>query len=134
MSAPLVVLVTGSRSWNSPRAVWAALDAVAAEHPGRQLVVRHGACRTGADAHAAVWCRRADRAGWQVVEEPHPADWATHGRSAGPLRNRSMVEAGADLCLAFVGPGASRGTRGCISLAVGAGIPVRRYEASEVTR
>jgi hypothetical protein len=42
-----------------------------------------------------------------------------------------MVEAGADLVLAFIGPGPSRGTRGTIALAVGAGLPVRRYEAGE---
>jgi hypothetical protein len=134
VSGPFRVLVTGSRDWDAPRTVHAALDAVAAEQAGRPVVVVHGGCRTGADAAAAVWARRADRNGWHVTEEPHPADWNTHGRSAGPIRNRRMVEAGADLVLAFVGPGPSRGTRGTIALAVGAGLPVRRYEAPAVGR
>jgi hypothetical protein len=126
------VIVTGSRDWPDPKIVWSALDAIAIEAAGEPLVVVTGACRTGADAAAAVWARRAERSGWQVTEEPHPADWDTLGRSAGPIRNRQMVEAGADLVLAFVGPGPSRGTRGTIALAVGAGLPVRRYEAAAV--
>lgn len=129
MSAPYRVLVTGSREWNAPKTVRCALDAVSAEHAGRPLVVVHGCCPTGADAAAADWARRAERAGWQVTEEPHPADWRQHGRSAGPIRNRQMVELGADLVLAFVGPGPSLGTKGTIALAVGAGFTVRRYEA-----
>lgn len=132
---PVRVLVTGSRDWPQPRTVWAALDAVAAEHAGQTLTVVHGACKTGADAHAAVWCGRARDAGWDVLEEPHPADWTQHGNAAGPIRNRAMVEAGADVALVFLGPGPSKGTRGTLALAIGAGIPVRRYETSaEVAR
>lgn len=132
MSAPFVVLLTGSRDWASEAAVWAALDNVVDEHPGRTLVVRHGACSTGADAHCAAWCGRAASAGRAVTEEPFPADWSLHGRRAGPIRNWAMVQAGADLVLAFVSPGPSRGTRGTVALACRVGIPVRLFEVGEV--
>jgi len=59
--------------------------------------------------------------------EVHRADWKKYGRAAGPIRNKQMVELGADLCLAFPdhpkGHG-SRGTWNCVKLAQQAGIPV----------
>lgn len=130
---PLRILVTGSRRWPRPGVVWTALDTAAAQHPGRPVTVVHGQCRTGADAHAAVWAGRARDAGWDVTEEPHAANWAEHGRRAGPVRNRQMVEAGADLVLAF--PLAdSVGTLGTITLAVSAGLLVRRYDVDGTHR
>ena len=51
-------------------------------------------------------------------------------RQAGPERNRAMVEAGADECLAFKAIGAgNRGTQDCINVATAAGIPVTVTEA-----
>lgn len=88
---------------------------------GETLVVVHGACLTGADRIAQDWC--AQMFGGVVVEEPHPADWETYGRRAGPIRNQRMVSLGADLVLAF--PGKGRGTWGTVAMARKAGIPVR---------
>ena len=43
-----------------------------------------------------------------------------------------MVNQGADMCLAFLQPGArNEGTKGCIRFAEAAGIPVRRYPQEE---
>jgi hypothetical protein len=113
------ILVTGSRDWADRLAVRSALYDLFEEH-GTILVV-HGDCPTGADLFASEWV--GDN--WQlgVREEKHPADWRRHGRAAGPIRNRKMVAAGADLCLAFP-LGASPGTRGCMAAARAAGIPV----------
>lgn len=44
-----------------------------------------------------------------------PADWDTHGKAAGPIRNKQMAEAG-DALIAFW-DGESRGTKSMISLA-----------------
>lgn len=127
MTAALRILVTGSRHWPNPGQVWTVLDALAAKNAGRPIVIVHGACPTGADVHAAVWCARATAAGWDVTEERHPADWALHGGQAGPIRNRAMVAAGAAVCVAFP-MGLSAGTRGCMRLAREAGIPVRTVQ------
>ena len=54
--------------------------------------------------------------------EPYPANWTTYGKSAGPIRNRQMLEEGKpDLVLAFPG---GKGTRDMINQAKKAGIPV----------
>ncbi len=51
------------------------------------------------------------------------ADWARHGRAAGPIRNVEIVEA-ADELIAFW-EGESRGTLNSVALAARRGIPVR---------
>jgi hypothetical protein len=44
-----------------------------------------------------------------------PADWDTHGRSAGPLRNRKMLDTKPDLVIAFHGNlNASKGTKNMV--------------------
>jgi hypothetical protein len=65
----------------------------------------------------------------QIPVETFEADWATHGKAAGPIRNRKMLDAGADLVLAFpVGNSkTSPGTWDCIEAAAERGIPVRIF-------
>jgi hypothetical protein len=60
-----------------------------------------------------------------VEAEVHTADWRTLGNIAGPARNREMVQAGADLCIAFHRTlETSKGTKDCVRQALGAGIKV----------
>lgn len=115
------VLVTGSRDWPSRFAVYTALEEIALQLiPGEVLTVVHGDCPRGADWFARSWCEhRADR--YPIVHEPHPADWKTHGKKAGFLRNAEMVKLGADVCLAFI-KGNSRGASMTKDLAEKAGI------------
>lgn len=124
------LLLTGSRDWTD----WELLGAKLAEW--RPAVVVHGGCypridpETGrrpwvsADWLGHLWCRRNG-----VPDEPWPADWRTHGRGAGPLRNAAMVHAGADVCLAFI-LNRSAGASGCAELAEKAGIPTHRFTAT----
>jgi hypothetical protein len=49
------------------------------------LLVVHGACPPGADAHASAWVRARRGEGQQAAEEPHPADWRG-GRGTGCQR------------------------------------------------
>jgi len=52
------------------------------------------------------------------------ADWAEHGVSAGPIRNKAMLEE-ADLLIAFPG---GNGTANCVNQAVAKGIEVIKIE------
>lgn len=135
MTAPFRILVTGSRDWDDRLTIYRALNSVceAADllYPPDQygntlpdpskFVVVHGACPTGADRIADDWC-----VGNFFLAEEHPADWETHGKAAGPIRNAEMVNLGADICLAFPLP-SSRGTKNCMRLAREAGIPIAVY-------
>lgn len=118
------ILVTGSRDWTDRRTVAdALLDAARHLSIDTDIVVVHGACKTGADAIAQA---EAELRGWET--EPHPADWAKHGRAAGPIRNTEMVGSRPDAWFAFILNG-SPGARDCADKAEAAGIPVRRFTA-----
>ena len=120
------ILITGSRDWgdgshDERTRLETALQALWGSY-GPTAVLVSGACPTGADSLAeALW------QSWGGEVEQHPADWRM-GRSAGPKRNRRMVDSGADICLAFIRNG-SRGASGCARMAEEAGIQVERYEA-----
>ncbi|NED75341.1 DUF2493 domain-containing protein [Streptomyces sp. SID9944] len=109
---------------------WAALNDLLLDAllTGRQLVLVHGDCPRGADAHAALWAGVAGQFTDQVSVEPHPADWQQRGKVAGFRRNAEMVQLGADVCFAFIRD-QSRGASHTARLAEAAGIPVRRWEA-----
>lgn len=116
------VLVTGSRDWVDRDFIWDVLNKTFTE-AGNTLV--HGDCPTGADHFADEWAKCQP----DIVIEKYPADWKKYGRSAGPRRNKQMVDLGADLCLAFI-KNNSRGASGTTKLAEAAGIKVIRYEVS----
>lgn len=55
-----------------------------------------------------------------------PAQWDKHGRSAGPIRNKQMLDEGRpELVIAFPG---GKGTRNMIDQAIKAGIEVKIIE------
>ncbi|CAM4352371.1 hypothetical protein [Nocardiopsis rhodophaea] len=128
-AAALRIIVTGGRNYNDRDTV----HRILAEYPGRHTLV-NGACKV-IDAHGRYHRPRsneepgADRlateyalgCGWDIAY--YPPHWRQYGRAAGPVRNRWMVEDGADLVIAF--PGGS-GTAHLVREAEKAGIPVRR--------
>lgn len=123
------ILVTGSRNLKNYELVRDALEEMVGNScdPGEHVVIVHGACPYGgADEHAQHWAEVAVNAS----HEPHPADFKSLGRKAGPLRNQEMVDLGADVCLAFPEKN-SRGTWDCVRRAKAAGIPVEIYEEVE---
>lgn len=68
----------------------------------------------GVDALVSVYCRN-------YIEDVRmfPADWQTHGKAAGPIRNEEMVKQ-ADIVIALW-DGESRGTRDAINRALSHG-------------
>lgn len=73
----------------------------------------HGGA-TGIDTAAAIVCK----ANWPVTAVL--ADWRTHGKAAGPIRNRQMARM-ADALIA-IWDGKSKGTRNMIDVAKAAGL------------
>lgn len=127
------ILVTGSRNWTNYAVITNAI--MEAIQPGDDLLIVHGGCPDGADHIADQIARSA-----HIPTEVHPADWARHGRKAGPVRNGDMVRLGADICLAFIAPCTyrrcrttephpSHGASLTANMAEKAGIPTRRYYA-----
>ena len=110
------VLVCGGRDFTDQAAVSSALDAMLKYHP-KVSIIEGGAA--GADMRARIWAENNS-----ISCITFRADWKTHGKAAGPIRNRRMLEEGKpDLVLAFSG---GRGTENMISQAEKAGVKVIR--------
>lgn len=121
---PRRVLVTGSRNWSNTAILGRALDNELLQTGA--LTVVHGGSR-GADRLAESWANARAAQGYNVRTEVHEADWNTHGKAAGPLRNAAMVNLGADMVLGFP-IGVSKGTRDAMHKAAVVGIPIRKFE------
>lgn len=109
------VIVTGSRNFQDYELMLTTLKGLRVAWPDAHIVIVHGAYR-GADNLAEA---AAVALGYET--DPNPADWNKHKRGAGPIRNKQMVDKGADLCLGFP-VGESAGTYGCMDLAAEADI------------
>ena len=108
------VLVCGGRDYDDRDNVFDALDALHAEYTFDRVI--HGGAM-GADYLAHEWATSR-----RVVVRTFMADWNRYGRSAGPIRNRQMLEEGQpDLVVAF--PGGS-GTANMIKQALSARVAV----------
>jgi hypothetical protein len=112
------ILVTGDRHWNCTDLAERVVNRLIARY-GYGLTIVHGGAN-GVDQAFAVACRHLG-----VVAEPHVSDWKGLGNIAGPARNREMVQAGAELCIALHRDLAtSKATKDCVRQALAAGIPV----------
>jgi ABC-type sugar transport system substrate-binding protein len=123
------VLVTGSRKWKNRAVIAAALLKAVNDYEWPIIIVHGGQTswdwKTGEQYGADFLADEIAREVGLEVEQ-HLPDWNRYGKAAGPLRNQEMVDAGADVCLAFPA-GESRGTRNCMRKAEEAGIPVIDY-------
>jgi hypothetical protein len=90
----------------------------------KDMTIIHGKA-AGADTLADDWAV----VNWTGIDE-YPADWETHGRSAGFIRNKKMLEEGRpDLVVAFPTK-RSKGTWHMVKIAKEANVPVRIVNAS----
>ncbi len=125
-------IVCGGRDLTNRELVFHALDTFR-QTMGLAHVIEGGQRRTdkatgnfdgGADYWAMSWARRRGLT-WDTVR----ADWNTHGRAAGPLRNGKMLsEFQPDCVIAFSG---GRGTQDMIDRAERAHVPVYRVKAPQ---
>lgn len=124
-------LITGSRGWTNQVFLWGRLGSLIRPlSGGERLTIVHGGAR-GADTLASEWVRMCQRVGHDVVEEVHPYP-SGKGRAGGHIRNQAMVDAGADLVLAFIKDN-SPGATSLVDKARKAGLLIEEFhETTEV--
>lgn len=126
----MIVLLTGSRDWENPQTIFNELDAILLR-PVRDepFELKHGGA-VGADTFGSQWFR----------QHPHRNDTWTEtvfpyiheiGKRGGPVRNKQMVDSGAEICLAFI-RNRSSGASGCARLAKAAGIHTEIFREPEI--
>lgn len=117
------VIVCGSRNWSDYKMVEEVISSLAIANPG--LTVIQGGAK-GADSLAALVCRNNG-----IDCEVFTADWNHKGKGAGHIRNRQMLNSGADLVIAFkddFNHNMDRGgTENMIRIAVLADVPIRLH-------
>jgi len=113
------VIIAGGRTMNNYELLRSEADALLARKvlEGEHIVIVSGTAK-GADKLGE---RYAAERGYQVHQ--YPADWDTHGKSAGYKRNALMAD-NADALMAFWDE-KSRGTMHMINLAKEKGLAVR---------
>jgi hypothetical protein len=110
------VLVCGGRDYANKGSVYGVLDRINERTP-ITCIIDGGA--NGADALAAIWSALRHIPDHKRFH----ADWAIHGKAAGPIRNQKMLDEGKpDLVVAFPG---GKGTADMVRRAKAAGIEVR---------
>lgn len=108
------VLVCGGRDYSDDKKVSETLEQIDRENQIKVLI--EGGAR-GADCLAASWASSAS-----IKVHTFKADWKTHGRPAGVIRNQKMLDIGKpDLVVAFPG---GRGTADMVRRAKTAGVRV----------
>ncbi len=111
------VLVCGGRDYDDYAHVLTVLDNLHRVRGPITAIIEGGA--RGADTLARDWAKAR-----LVKCVTVPADWTTHGKAAGPIRNQRMVdEFKPDLVVAFAG---GRGTADMIRRAETAGLEVAK--------
>lgn len=113
------VVVAGSRHFEDYELLTERLDHLLSKHD--DVVVVSGTCR-GADTLGERW---AAEHGYPV--ERFPADWSSHGRAAGPIRNAAMADVADAVVIFWVddSPTGSRGCRSMLSCAQERSLPIR---------
>lgn len=114
------VLIYGGRDFVPTDLDYSWLNAMFRDHAPGEITVISGEAR-GADTAGRIW---ATASGHEV--ERYPADWNTHGKAAGFIRNKQMLDSGVDIAVEFPG---GKGTAHMRSLLDKAG--VRVYEFKE---
>jgi hypothetical protein len=110
------VIVCGGRDFDN----WRLLDETLQNSLELDDVIIQGGAK-GADFLARVWAKYV---GLKSIE--FPADWKTHGKAAGAIRNQQMLDETSPVAvIAFPG---GRGTADMISRAKKAGITVHEIK------
>jgi hypothetical protein len=88
-----------------------------------KLFVIFGEC-TGVDACAYEICKDLS-----IRHKMYVAQWSTYGKSAGPLRNKQMIEVADEVYAFHRNISYSKGTKNTIAQARAKGIPVHYFDS-----
>lgn len=114
MKTELKALVCGGRDFSDEAHLFSVLSSFTFE--GKKIDSLISGLARGADSLAEKWARANN-----IPFEGYPADWKQYGRSAGPIRNKQMLDEGKpDVVIAFPG---GRGTSNMINQARARGVP-----------
>ncbi|RYZ28427.1 MAG: DUF2493 domain-containing protein [Propionibacteriaceae bacterium] len=117
------ILVTGSRHATVAQHGIFIEETLAVARNKHPVTLVHG----GAPGVDLICGAIAHSFGWDV--KVFRADWDKLGKAAGPERNKEMVNAGADVVLAFpIAGGLNKGTKHCSNYAEIMGLTVRYFE------
>jgi len=109
------VVICGDRHWVDEETIY---NRISLLNKDTDLLIT-GGCK-GADAMAEKVCGEIGFESLVIL-----ADWGKCGRSAGPIRNRKMLDEKPDLVIAFHSNiETSRGTKDCITAAAQRGINI----------
>lgn len=93
------IVVSGSRDWSDQSRIEKIFLEIkekrGGEEDGEEIELIHGDCQ-GLDILAG---KVAKKLGWKV--STFPAQWGAYGKSAGPIRNRQMLDQKPDLVIWF---------------------------------
>ncbi|PCD02800.1 hypothetical protein COC42_12175 [Sphingomonas spermidinifaciens] len=78
------IYLSGGADYPDHRKVWQLLDKIHGRHP--QMVLLHGASRTGAEHISALWARER-----KVPQVPCPPDFSKHSRGSAPFKRNDQV-------------------------------------------
>ena len=112
------VIIAGGRDFNDYPLLKAKCDNILADKTATHRIIVVSGAAKGADSLGEQYAREK---GYTV--ERYPADWNTHGRAAGPVRNAQMANS-ADALIPFW-DGQSKGTKSMINIAKTKGLGVR---------
>ena len=107
------VLVCGGRDFTDTEFIYAALDHIDKKYMIETVI--EGDAR-GVDRIAGYWARKNKKDNLKF-----PADWDTHGKAAGFIRNRQMLDLKPDIVIVFPG---GKGTAHTRNLAYDRGLKV----------
>jgi len=108
------VIVCGGRKYDDRARVDEVLDRL--DSQGDSITLVRSGRAYWADFLAERWARAHKK-----TFEVYLAEWGRHGKKAGSLRNQAMLDAGADLLVAFPG---GRGTADMVRRARAAGLQI----------
>ena len=106
------LIIAGGRDYQFTDADYDSLDELLSALPIQEVI---SGCATGADECGEAWAKLRG-----IPVRQYRADWKTHGKAAGPMRNQSMASY-ADAVALFPG---GKGTESMYRIAKASGLEI----------